>query len=107
MIYMFYFCYMLPVIIKNRIKVKKTPAKTDQTMWKSLRYTIFRLANTSLHPVQLAPEPAIQSCDTGQPIPCFDSCQLSLIWMFIIKSNTDYRFPHSRKFDISFWFPSS
>ena len=51
MIYMIYFCYMLPVIIKNRIKVKKTTAKTDQTMWKSLRYTIFRLANTSLHPV--------------------------------------------------------
>ena len=77
MIYMIYFCYMLPVIIKNRIKVKKTTAKTDQTMWKSLRYTIF--------------------C-TGQ--------YQSSLWMFIIKLNTDYRLPHSRKFDISFWFPS-
>ena len=38
--YMIYFCYMLPVIVKNRIKVKKTTAKTDQTMWKSLSYTI-------------------------------------------------------------------
>ena len=28
-----------------------------------------------------APEPAIRSCDTGQRIPCFDSCQLTLIWI--------------------------
>ena len=38
---------------KNKIKVKKTTAKTDQTKWKMLRYTIFRLANTSLHQVVL------------------------------------------------------
>ena len=37
----------------HRIKVKTTSAKTDQTMWKRLRYTIFRLANTSLHQVYL------------------------------------------------------
>ena len=28
-----------------------------------------------------APEPAVWSCDTGRPIPCFDSCQLILTWM--------------------------
>ena len=28
---------------------------------------------------ELAPVPAIWSCDTGQRIPCFDSCQLTLI----------------------------
>ena len=38
------------IIIKNRNKVKKTTAETDQTTWKRLRYTILRLANTSLHP---------------------------------------------------------
>ena len=30
---------------------------------------------------ELAPEPAIRSCDTGQRIPCFDSCQLTLMWV--------------------------
>ena len=25
-------------------------------------------------------EPAIWSCDTGQQMPCFDSCQLTMKW---------------------------
>ena len=29
--------------------------------------------------------PAIWSCDTGQQIPCFDSCQLIITWMSNIK----------------------
>ena len=33
------------------------------------------------------PEPAIWSCDTGQRIPCFDSCQLTIIWNFNNKDN--------------------
>ena len=37
---------------KNRIKVKKTTAKSDQTTWKMVRYKIFRPANTSLHHVK-------------------------------------------------------
>jgi len=43
---------------------------------------------------KLAPEPAIQSCDSGQQIPCFDSFQLTIIWMFITKLNTGYRLPY-------------
>ena len=31
------------------------------------------------------PEPVIWSHDTGQRIPCFDSCQLTLTWMSNIK----------------------
>ena len=31
------------------------------------------------------PEPAIWSCDTGQQIPCFDSCQLTTTWMCNIR----------------------
>jgi len=27
------------------------------------------------------PEPMIWSCDTGQRIPCFHSCQLTITWM--------------------------
>ena len=27
-------------------------------------------------------------------IPCFDTCQLTIIWMSIIKMNTGYRLPH-------------
>ena len=34
-------------------------------------------------------EPVIQSCDTGQWIPFFDSCQLTITWMPTIKLNTD------------------
>ena len=30
---------------------------------------------------ELAPEPAIRSFETGQRIHCFDSCQLTLIWI--------------------------
>ena len=30
-------------------------------------------------------EPAIWSCDTGQPILCFDQCQLTVTWMASIK----------------------
>jgi len=30
-------------------------------------------------------EPAIGSCDTGQRIPCFDSCQLIIVWLPNIK----------------------
>ena len=43
---------------------------------------------------ELAPEPTERSCDTGQLIPCFDSCQLTILWMSIIKLNTRYRPPH-------------
>ena len=34
---------------------------------------------------ELAPEPAIWSCVSGQRIPCFYSCQLTIIWMCIVK----------------------
>ena len=34
-------------------------------------------------------EPVIQSCDTGQWIPFFDSCQLTITWMPTIKLNAD------------------
>ena len=36
------------------------------------------------------PEPAIQSCDTGQQIPYFDSCQLIITWMPNIRLNTTF-----------------
>ncbi len=39
------------------------------------------------------PEPAIWSCDTGQRIPCFDSCQFTITWLFNIKDLS--RLPHS------------
>ena len=31
------------------------------------------------------PEPVIRSHDTGQRIPCFDRCQLTMTWMSNIK----------------------
>ena len=34
---------------------------------------------------ELAPEPAIESCYTGQRILCFDTCQLTVIWMSIMR----------------------
>ena len=46
-----------------------------------------------------------RSCDTGQRIPCFDSCQLTIIWMSVIKLSTGYMLPHyleSLTFHISF-----
>ena len=35
------------------------------------------------------PEPTMQSCDTGQRIPFFDSCQLITTWMSNTKIYTD------------------
>ena len=35
------------------------------------------------------PEPTMQSCDTGQRIPFFDSCQLITTWMSNTKFYTD------------------
>ena len=49
---------------------------------------------------ELAPEPAIRSYDPGQLIPCFDSCQLTIIWMSIIKLQAQIL---ARKCDISNW----
>ena len=54
----------------------------------------------------IAPAPAIRSCDTFQPIPCFDSCKLTIICMSIIKLSARVQAPTlARKFDISHWFP--
>ena len=39
---------------------------------------------------ELTLEPIIRSCHSGQQIPCFDSCELTIIWMSIIKLNTGY-----------------
>ena len=41
----------------------------------------------------LVPEPAMQSCDLGQRITCFNSCQLTIVWMSMIKLNTGYGLP--------------
>ena len=46
---------------------------------------------------ELAPEPVTRSCDNGQRIPCFDSCQLTIIWMSVIKLSTGYMLPHYRE----------
>ena len=35
----------------------------------------------SRHLDELTHEPAIWSCDTGQWLSCFDSCQLTMLWM--------------------------
>ena len=48
---------------------------------------------------ELAPEPTERSCDTGQLIPSFDSCQLTILWT-ILQAPT-----LARKVDISHWFP--
>ena len=42
----------------------------------------------------LTPEPAIRSCDLGQRILCCNSCQLTIVWMPMIKLNTGYVLPH-------------
>ena len=44
---------------------------------------------------ELAPESVLWSCDSGQRIPCFDICQLTIIWMSIIKLSSGY-WLHSR-----------
>ena len=40
-----------------------------------------QLPNRSPHLDELTHEPAMWSCDTGQWLSCFDSCQLTILWM--------------------------
>ena len=49
----------------------------------------------------LSSEPVIPPCDTGQQIPCFDSCQLTKISMSIYQAKRTL----ATKFDITHWFP--
>ena len=44
----------------------------------------------------LAPEPAIRSCDSGQRILCFGSCQLTIIWI-------SYQVKHRLQAPTLFW----
>ena len=44
-----------------------------------------QLPNKSRHLDELTHEPAIWSWDTGQWLSCFDSCQLTILWMSYIK----------------------
>ena len=43
---------------------------------------------------------AIQSCDTGQQLPYFDSGQMTITWMSTIKLNTDYTCPEHLADDV-------
>ena len=49
-----------------------------------------QLPNKSRHLDELTHEPSIWQCDTGQWLTCFDSCQLTILWMANIK---DMGFP--------------
>ena len=44
-----------------------------------------QLPNKSHNFDELTHEPAIWSCDTGQWLSCFDTCQLTILWMSNIK----------------------
>ena len=44
-----------------------------------------QLPNKSGHLDELTHEPPIWQCDTGQWLSCFDSCQLTILWMANIK----------------------
>ena len=52
-------------------------------------YTLITLlkvpTNKSRHLDELTHEPSIWSCDTGQWLSCFDSCQSTILWMSNIK----------------------
>ena len=44
-----------------------------------------QLPNKSRHLNELTHEPSIWQCDTGQWLSCFDSCQLTILWMSNVK----------------------
>ena len=44
-----------------------------------------QLPNNSRHLDELTHEPPIWQCDTGQWLSCFDSCQLTILWMSNVK----------------------
>ena len=49
----------------------------DKLSWRSIETNIWSAEDLKKTHDELAPEPTIQSCDTGQWIPCFDSCQFT------------------------------
>ena len=65
----------------------------DKLSWRSIETNIWSTEDLKKTRDELAPEPTIQSCDTGQWIPCFDSCQFTKLLMSIIKLHTSYRLP--------------
>ena len=72
---------------ENHITEKQTLAfcQLKATNWSAESF------KKALNLSELAPEPVIRSCDSGQRIPFFDSCQLTIIWMSVIKLNTGQR----------------
>ena len=44
-----------------------------------------QLPNKSRHLDELTHEPSIWQCDTSQWLSCFDSCQLTILWMANVK----------------------
>ena len=49
----------------------------DKLSWRSIETNIWSAEDLKKTCDELAPEPTIQSCDTGQWMPCFDSCQFT------------------------------
>ena len=56
---------------------------TDRDLVKQL--VSGQLPNKSRHLDELIHEPSICLCDTGQWLSCFDSCQLTILWMANVK----------------------
>jgi len=50
--------------------------------------SVYRMRSLAVSGFSSKSEPAIWSRDTGQWIPCFDNCQLTMIWMLNIKDVT-------------------
>ena len=51
-------------------------------------WSVENFSKTHVTSISCTSEPAIPSCDTGQRVPYFDSCQLIIKWMSNIKLNT-------------------
>ena len=94
------------IILSQKINWNEKILKWVWEKLKANNRSTENLKKKTCHLNELAPETAIRSCHTGQHIPWFDTCQLTIIWMSIIRLNTGYRPPIlARKFDILHWLP--
>lgn len=79
---------MIAMVCQREATVRKAHTDWMQTMKSNQQSVDWPVDNFKKYVTLIAstPEPMIQLCDTGQRMPHFDSCQLTLILLTYFKS---------------------
>ena len=67
-------------------KLFQCPRQNKITLKRRIQSKATTITNKHVSPIRSMPEPTVWSCDTGQRIPWFDSCQLAITWMSYVEN---------------------